>query len=155
VVSYNNVASPWTIVDNVSLVCHAFSRLRTKNGPDIVACTKVCVYNPTKISIRFQWLSKVVAQVDPTLHLVYVLYFVQFVLVLNIQSVLYIETTERKLKTCPLWAVGRYLTPVLITSSKQLNSISKVESLYLYVRVVSWQVQHINVAIRDGGSSFS
>ena len=38
-----------------------------------------------------------------------VLYFAYVILVLNIHSVLYIETTEGKLKTCPFWAVLRYI----------------------------------------------
>ena len=54
---------------------------------------------------RFQWLSNVVAPIDTTPISSVVIYFVHFVLVLNIQSELYIETTERKLKTCPPWYI--------------------------------------------------
>ena len=74
------IASSWTIVGNVFGVCHAFCRFKTP-----VHFEKGYIYNPTKISIRFQWISKVVAPVDPTPIFYMVLYFVHFVLVLNIQ----------------------------------------------------------------------
>jgi hypothetical protein len=106
---------PWTIVCNVFGRCHALGHLYfSKKSLDIVACSMVCINNPTQISIRFQWVSKVVTRCPTTISSM-VLYFANFVLFLNIYSALHIEITKRKLKACPLWTVGRYLTPELIT----------------------------------------
>ena len=90
------ITSPWTIVGNVFGVRHAFCMFKT-----LVHFEKRYIYYPTQISIRFQWLSKVVAPVDPTPISSMVLYFVHFVLVLNIQSLLHIETTEGKCNPVP------------------------------------------------------
>ena len=95
------------IVSNVSVVRHSLCRSTTpvnfeKKVPnDSVACANVCIYNPTQISIRFLWLSKFVAPVDPTSIFSMLLFVVHYFLGLNIQSVLYTETTKGKLKRAP------------------------------------------------------
>jgi hypothetical protein len=51
--------------------------------------------------MHFQWLSNVLNSVGPILSLFYVVYYgVDFVLVLNIQSIPYVKAIQVNLKMC-------------------------------------------------------
>jgi hypothetical protein len=65
--------------------------------------------------LLFEWRSEVVTPDYPTLPLFYIIvYGVDFVLALNTNSILYINSTRGNLKMWPLWAVVSYVQVKII-----------------------------------------